>query len=142
MMKSSFLKIIILLSLILLIGSTHSVSAIHLEKVGNNGYTTVIDVSDFVIKEMDNGYVYLKVAGGYLPDGEVGKPALPEKMFRLAIGKNKKIPEIKTSILEEEKINLSQKLHSMKLELSKVKLRNCKSRASKSLKNRNLLPSI
>ncbi len=89
-----------------------SVSAITLKKVGNTGYAAVVDVSDIAIKKMDNGYVYIK-ANGYLPDGVIGRPALPQKMFRLAIGTGKQIPEVQITVLEKEKMILSGRLHPL-----------------------------
>lgn len=112
-MKNSFCKTIILLAATLFIVALRTTFAVSLEKVGDKGYTAIVEVPRFVIKNMDNGFVYLKVAGGYLPKGEVGKPAIPGKMFRLAIGKNKKLPEISAVILEKQKIVLSGKLHPL-----------------------------
>ncbi len=101
------------ISAVLIIGLFTTSGAVNLQKTGDYTYSTVIEIPEYAINRMGNGYLYLKAGGGFLPDGEVGKPALPVKMFRLAIGKNKVNPQVQTKILETEQIALASKLHPL-----------------------------
>jgi hypothetical protein len=90
-------------------GNMMAASALELQKT-RSGYTAVVIIPDVTINVTENGYAGLAVKGYYY-NNPVGMPALPERMFRLAIGKNKTVPEIGVTVLEEETIALPARLH-------------------------------
>ena len=104
---------IFLFSVTVIVGVFSVAEAVNLQKSGDYTYTAVVELPDYTIGRIGNGYLFIKAGGGYLPDGDIGKPALPVKMFRLAIGKNKVVPQIETKILETEEIVLAAKLHPL-----------------------------
>lgn len=96
---------------IALTGNIFSLSALDLQKT-EYGYTSIINLPEVTVKKIDNGYVALSIPGFYYSN-PVGKAALPETMFRLAIGRKKLVPEIKITELEVETEVLPEKIHPM-----------------------------
>ena len=110
-MKRRLYIAIFCLIAIILTGNIFSLSAIDLQKT-EYGYTSIIDLPDVTVKKIDNGYVALSVPGFYY-ENTVGKAALPETMFRLAIGRKNLIPEIEVTELETETRILPARIHPM-----------------------------
>lgn len=109
-MNKKFIQIPSILILIFFIGSIFFVSGVTLTKT-ENGYISIITVPKLAIKQYENGYLGLDLAGYYVNNNPIGRPAIPEQMIRLAIGEKKLIPQVKVTVLESEKIILKGRIH-------------------------------
>ena len=108
-MKGLFTIALFALIMVIVGGNMMFVSALELQKT-RKGYSAEVKIPSVTINSTENGYVGLSIRGYYY-NNPVGMPALPERMFRLAIGKNKIVPQISVTVLETETIALSAKLH-------------------------------
>ncbi len=98
-------------SVVLCTGLLFAALAIDLQKT-STGYTAVVDLSSVTVEQAGNGYLEVQIPGFY-NNNPVGMAGLPETMFRLAIGKQKMIPEISVTILEKEIKALRGRIHPM-----------------------------